>query len=892
MNNNIEAAVFWTLVAGKLISGQDNDNGSSIALTPPSFNCQPLTPEYQVRWRVLEGGEDIDIQLIGKIPNNGYMAFGVSGNPNTFQMIGSDVAVTDFFGGQPRARDFHIDRKRECNIATVEGVCPDGARPDVLTNDIAENTVGGERQNGLTLVTYRRPATPANANVNVGANNNIPSDLAISVSPGARTSVIWALGLVDATTGNPLYHSSKSTSATFLEFGRTVQDNCSPLAVVGDEEEEDEEEDEEKDQEPEELVPFLRNVLVNVTDFYAHVGPDGGPRGYELITGGRTPSPQGAWYLNDNLIPVVELRRGTTYRFFVNGGPNHPFYLTTSVNGGYKQLDPETRAKETAVAGIQFTNQTADGSQVFDFTPTAVGSLCLYKENGNSKEEAAKSFQAYFQSLNNSCASNTSVTDGAKVLEFTPNDDTPDLLYYQCTTHSNMGWEIHVIDADADSILDVDCSNFESAPIRLTNELTLNVIVNPIENTLTAKLVLKGLAWIGMAFTNGQDRMIGSEAVIGDPTKENIAQVNPAKYNLNAKAVLDVVPMPLDQQTFINASITQESGITTLTFTKKLLEDGKHTIFSEQRNTFLFAHGSSNALAFHAAYGSFQVLPNQCAVRINNVLQNEQALNQQGNVGISGTPNRQLWMAHGACAAVAWGILVPLAIGASLIRKILIRIGMPPSAWFQIHRGLNLLAAILTLIAFSLAVKGINDKADAEHFDNSVNKHPRTGLVIFILTMGQALNGLLRPHIHPASIEKDKEENEAQIHVPGERKHHEETSNSAEEDPRTPANHVAVAKSNNHSSNNNHSKESKFKQPQKGKEEKSIIRFCWEIFHRTLGLTLLGFAWWQVQGGLGLFATKFDEENLDSVFWIVVSCLSGSIVGLAVMARLPWCDKN
>ncbi|KAL7580492.1 hypothetical protein ACA910_003624 [Epithemia clementina (nom. ined.)] len=201
--------------------------------------------------------------------------------------------------------------------------------------------------------------------------------------------------------------------------------------------------------------------------------------------------------LKDNLIPVVELRRGTTYRFFVHGGPTHPFYLTTSVIGGYKHLDPETCAKETVVRGIQITKQTADDSQVIDFTPTAIGSLCLYTENGNNQDEAAYSFQVYFQLLNTSCASDTSVTDGAKVLEFTPNTDTPNLLYYQCTTHPVWDGKSTSFDAEADSILDVDCSNFESTPIRLTNKLTLKDIVNPIENTLTAKLVLNGLDWIG-----------------------------------------------------------------------------------------------------------------------------------------------------------------------------------------------------------------------------------------------------------------------------------------------------------------------------------------------------------------------------------------------------------
>ena len=64
--------------------------------------------------------------------------------------------------------------------------------------------------------------------------------------------------------------------------------------------------------------------------------------------------------------------------------------------------------------------------------------------------------------------------------------------------------------------------------------------------------------------------------------------------------------------------------------------------------------------------------------------------------------------------------------------------------------------------------------------------------------------------------------------------------------------------------------------------EKGPIRFGWEIFHRLLGVTLLGFTWWQVQDGLGLLATRFGKDNLDTVFWIVDSCNTGSIGVLAI----------
>ena len=41
----------------------------------------------------------------------------------------------------------------------------------------------------------------------------------------------------------------------------------------------------------------------------------------------------------------------------------------------------------------------------------------------------------------------------------------------------------------------------------------------------------------------------------------------------------------------------------------------------------------------------------------------------------------------------------------------------------------------------------------------------------------------------------------------------------------------------------------------------------------------------QIQDGLGIFATRFDEPNLDTVFWIVVSCIGGLVAVVAILGR-------
>ena len=108
----------------------------------------------------------------------------------------------------------------------------------------------------------------------------------------------------------------------------------------------------------------------------------------------------------DVLLPVIELRRGTTYTFLVNGGTEkeaaiaaadgeggdyHPFYLTTSISGGYAQLKPEERIKQTILAGIRLVVEQPSPSSpyVVGFQPTAVGPLCRFTETEESWKAAA-----------------------------------------------------------------------------------------------------------------------------------------------------------------------------------------------------------------------------------------------------------------------------------------------------------------------------------------------------------------------------------------------------------------------------------------------------------------------------------------------------------------------
>ena len=125
--------------------------------------------------------------------------------------------------------------------------------------------------------------------------------------------------------------------------------------------------------------PFPSNRIIarEDTTFRVVIGPSANPRGYTAITGKRDllllmfswiwvnvevlmpyisnfAGQAGwgiAWYINEILIPELVVERGRTYTFLVYGGDDpadnsnyHPFYLSSSVNGGRLLNDENQKA--------------------------------------------------------------------------------------------------------------------------------------------------------------------------------------------------------------------------------------------------------------------------------------------------------------------------------------------------------------------------------------------------------------------------------------------------------------------------------------------------------------------------------------------------------------------
>lgn len=96
------------------------------------------------------------------------------------------------------------------------------------------------------------------------------------------------------------------------------------------------------------VIPPIRCDEPDDGVFYAQMGPTGGKRGYPAITGhvGWGIS----WYINGLLIPEINVVRGKSYNFVVEGGFDpeipakyHPFYITDDSVGGYEHKTAEER---------------------------------------------------------------------------------------------------------------------------------------------------------------------------------------------------------------------------------------------------------------------------------------------------------------------------------------------------------------------------------------------------------------------------------------------------------------------------------------------------------------------------------------------------------------------
>ncbi|XP_055715595.1 protein Skeletor, isoforms B/C [Phlebotomus papatasi] len=476
-----------------------------LGVSPQSkLNCEVLFDDlaFEVRWAV--AGESVVVQLVAKLDNNEYMSFGVSPDPKKTVMVGADVAVAwvDKLTGKGYAFDYFLDDKSQCS--GQRGSCPD-ARINENTNSI--RLLNAAMVNGYSIVTFQRPLKASDS-------------LDLPIFTNGSQAIVWAIGPLNQRY-EVSFHSQYTKGNRLIDFGRQPIWNCPTPDGDGKSEEEASVEEEYYDRrpvnrrpEPQQIVqehqPNRRQEIIEAPRpvptprpankngawdippiqcyepedgvFYAQMGPTGGKQGYPAITGhvGWGIS----WYINGLLIPEINVVRGKTYTFVVEGGFDpeipakyHPFYITDDPVGGFEYKTPEEKANVRIFAGV---HRSRNGV----ITPIGVGRLCNWTPDidGPGADEYS-SFGAYQRSLTLKC------DEGEPgIITWTPDDNTPDTVYYQCFTHRYLGWKINVLDtcdeAHPSEIDEVYASPESSEGIEAESSIRHETKLRPTDNFL------------------------------------------------------------------------------------------------------------------------------------------------------------------------------------------------------------------------------------------------------------------------------------------------------------------------------------------------------------------------------------------------------------------------
>ncbi|XP_018319148.1 protein Skeletor, isoforms B/C isoform X2 [Agrilus planipennis] len=389
--------------------GQTKISTSTTSKPSTPTNCRELlNGRLQVRWVMKD--DLVEITLSAKMREDQYVAFGLSGSSSKPQMIGGDITVAfyDTSSRSFKAVDYYISHISQCDGKL--GVCPDeriGGRNDVIL-------LNGERKNGVTTITYTRPLQ-TNEAIN---DRPIPSQ--------GEVSIIAAIGPLNARKeANAHSPMDKNSDDIRIDFSSFDDHECTASLY-----------DLVDDDGPK---PWTPAKIIGESEFIARIGPTGGKRGYTPLTG--HPSWGIAWYINELLIPEITVERGQTYTFIVEGGNDntnparyHPLYITDSSEGGFGQKNLNEQKKQKVYAGIAYDREG------YPF-PTATGRYCEYVHKTIDKSAETETFKEYFETFRLECDQGE-----PGYLNWTVPMDAPDLLYYQCYTHNNLGWKINVVD--------------------------------------------------------------------------------------------------------------------------------------------------------------------------------------------------------------------------------------------------------------------------------------------------------------------------------------------------------------------------------------------------------------------------------------------------------------
>jgi len=147
-----------------------------------------------------------------------------------------------------------------------------------------------------------------------------------------------------------------------------------------------------------------------------------------------------------------------------------------------------------------------------------------------------------------------------------------------------------------------DCSTDYCDTVLDDGYLMLRYKLNEPENTITMEVTYEGDAWVGLAFSDSNEYMAGSTAVMAS------SEASPQKYRLidsifPESSAFEV--MPPEEQTLVDDSCELIDGQTVLKFTTQLLADETPFAISLGENNLLWAYGRTPTIGYHSNRSPF-----------------------------------------------------------------------------------------------------------------------------------------------------------------------------------------------------------------------------------------------------------------------------------------------
>lgn len=364
--------------------------------------------------------------------------------------------------------------------------------------------------------------------------------------------------------------------------------------------------------------------------------------------------------------------------------------------------------------------------------------------------------------------------------------------------------------------------------------LYIKMFPNEINQTITIEMLYFGKKWISIGIST-DGKMIGSQAIIGS-TSDPL----PTKYDMCGYTMDTVQRAPIERQTLIDAVFEQNDTHTYMKFTKLLQEPNfENPIVLHANNTFIYAIGKLDEVSMHVHAGKFVVNPSEVG---------------GGKIQMDiSKSHRTVWLIHGICMVLAWVFLIPAAVGCSLFRSLL------PTGpfWLQLHTVLNMFGVLLTLIGFITSVVVVQQEGK-KHFVGI--PHYKAGLILFLFSLFQAFNGLLKPSApspQPSTniIEQPTLGSQTTINN--------ESINDTRYDDED-----GDASGTNQSS-------CPVESSPPGPPHKSFARSSWEVYHRILGFTMVGISWYNCDSGFQLYNQSYEEDYSKALWGVIggVCCL-------------------